>query len=366
MFLIPVKFAPVKKLLLLPFMGMAVSLWAQQGGTGVFSVLKMVPNAKTNAWGGFCNAWRNGDATFMMNNPALMGPSSHNTVGMNFNTQFPGVWSGNGAFVYKYKNLGYFGAAFNFIDYGSMDAYDAGGNAEGQVTANESVMALGYARELSPQISYGVNLKVAYSILATYVSNGFALDLGAVYTTKDSVLSAGLVLKNAGFMVQHYREADREKLPFQAEIGINFKPKHMPFRFNIVAHDLQKPDLTYNQYLVDNNNIDLSGEPLPAKEAPFADKVARHITLGTELVLGKNFGIMAGYNHQRKKEMAPVDERTVTGFSWGMHFKVSKFSISYSSAAFFPGFNTNLFTFSAKLSDFRKKSPSSAPGEPKN
>lgn len=352
----------MKKWLSFLFSAVAWQLSAQYGGTGVFSVLKMPANARTNAWGGYAPAWRKADAGFMLNNPALLGPCAHNTAALNFNTQFPGVWSGNGAYAMQYKNLGCFGLAFSFIDYGTMDAYDAGGNAEGTVSANESVVALGWSKPLNEQVSYGVNVKVAYSILATYVANGFALDLGAVYTTKDSVLSAALVFRNAGFMVQHYRDAGREKLPFQAEIGVNFKPRHMPFRFNIVAHDLQKPDLTYNQYLQNSNTIDLSGEPVPQKKAGIPEKIARHLTIGTELVLGKNFGILAGYNHQRKKEMSPVDERTVAGFSWGLHLKISRFHMTYSSAAYFPGFNTNLFTFSARLSDFRKKSPSSAPG----
>jgi hypothetical protein len=66
-----------------------------------------------------------------------------------------------------------------------------------------------------------------------------------------------------------------------------------------------------------------------------------------------------GYNHQRRKELAPEAISKVTGFSWGLYLKVSKFNITYSSAAYFPGYNMNLFTFSARLSDFKKKTASS-------
>lgn len=332
---------------------------AQVGGTGVFSVLKMPANGRTLGWGGYSSAYRNGDATFMLNNPALLGNSNHNMASMNFNTQFPGVWSGNGAYAMKYKDVGYFGMSVSYIDYGTMDAYDAGGNAEGQVQANETSIALGYAKPLNNQISYGVNIKMAYSILAGYVANGIALDAGVLYSSADSILSAALVFKNAGFMLQHYRNGEREKLPFQVELGLNFKPRHMPFRFNITAHDLQKADITYNQYLKTNNTIDLSGNTVVAKEANLGEKVMRHFTIGTELVLGKNFGILFGYNHQRRKEMAPDILSRVTGFSWGLHFKVSKIQITYSSAAYFPGYNMNLFTFSARISDFSRKNGNS-------
>lgn len=345
----------MRRVLLFIFCFISLHVNAQIGGTGVFSILKTVPDATTNGWGGNCVSMRNAAPTAMLNNPALLGPAAHNVAVMNFNTQFPGIWSGNAAYGMQYKNWGYFGLSYNFINYGSMKAYDAGGNAEGEVSANESVMALGFSRALNPNLSYGANVKVAYSILAGYVANGMAFDFGAIYNTDDSIVSLGLVFRNAGFMVQHYRDSRREKLPFQAEIGVNFKPRHMPFRFNIVAHNLQKFDLTYSEYLENENKINLNGEPEEPKPASLGDKIARHFTIGTELVLGKNFGILFGYNHQRRREMAPAELRMVSGYSWGLHFKVSKFNITYSSASFFPGFNNNLFTFSASLSDFQRK-----------
>lgn len=344
---------------LISLISISCSLLAQAGGSGVFSVLKNPPNALTAAWGGYAPAWRNGDATFMFNNPAVLGESAHNTAALNFNTQLTGVWSGNAAYGLKYKDYGYFGLGVNFINYGSMDAYDAGGNAEGTVSANESVFALGWAYPLNNQFSIGASAKVAYSILAGYVANGMAFDLGGIYTSRDSLFTAGLTFRNAGFMVQHYRDADREPLPFQIDAGVNFKPRHMPFRFNIAAHNLQKPDLTYNQYLQTGNSLDLNGEPVKPSKAPLGDRIVRHISLGTELVLGPQFGVLMGYNHQRRREMGPESGKRVAGFSWGLHLRISKFNITYSSASYFPGFNTNLFTFSARLSDFQKKSPSS-------
>ncbi|MCC7299199.1 MAG: PorV/PorQ family protein, partial [Bacteroidia bacterium] len=234
----------MKKGLLMVMGCCALGAQAQIGGTGVYSILKMPSNARTSAWGGYCPAYIKADVSFMNNNPALLGNAALNTVTSNFNTQFPGVWSGNGGYATKYKNIGYFGATVAFINYGSMKAYDAGGNAEGEVAANETVLSLGYAKPYNKNIQYGASAKMVYSILAGYVSSAMAFDIGATYTQDDSILSAGLVMKNAGFMVQHYRDGEREPLPFQVELGVNFKPRHMPFRFNLVAHNLQKFDLT--------------------------------------------------------------------------------------------------------------------------
>jgi hypothetical protein len=128
----------------------------------------------------------------------------------------------------------------------------------------------------------------------------------------------------------------------------------MPFRFNITAHNLQKPDMTYSQFL-QSNSIDLSGQPAASKQASIGDKALRHFTFGTELLLGKNFGILMGYNHQRRKEMTPDVRPGVAGYSWGLQFRISRIQITYASMAYFPGFNANLFTFSAAPSDFQVK-----------
>jgi hypothetical protein len=328
--------------------------FGQYGGTGVFSVLKQPASARQAAWGGYSNAYRSGDANLFLANPALLGVETKNQASMNFNTQFKGIWSGNGSYAFKYKDIGFFGIGVSFINYGTMKAYDAGGNAEGVTSANETVFALGYAKPINKNISIGGNAKVVYSILGSYIGSGVMIDAGAVWRKSDSVVSVGLSIRNLGAMVLNYGNGKSEPLPFQAEIGVNFKPKHMPFRFNITAHDLQKFDLTYNQYL-ENNSIDLNGQSSQSKEASLPEKLMWHLAVGTELVLGKNFGIMAGYNHQRRKEMGPEVRKGVAGFSWGIHFKVSKFKITYSSASFFAGFNVNLFTFTANVEDFKRK-----------
>jgi hypothetical protein len=331
---------------------------AQAGGKGAFSILKLPANARASAWGGSSPAYKNADASFLMINPALLGPAAHKTVVSNFNTQFPGVWSGNAAYAMQYKNKGYFGAAVSFINYGTMKAYDEGGNEQGMISANETAVTLAWAKPMDERISFGMSVKGVYSVLAGFVANGAAIDAGAVYTSEDSVFSAAMVFRNAGFQFQHYLNGSREGMPFQAELGLNFKPKHMPFRFNIVAHDLQQPDLTYNQYL-QGNVLDLSGKTVASKPAGFGEKVMRHMSFGTELVLGKGIGILVGYNHQRRKELAPEALTRVTGYSWGLYVKLGKFHLTYSSAAYFPGYNMNLFSFSARLSDFQKKSASS-------
>ncbi|MBL7811572.1 MAG: type IX secretion system protein PorQ [Bacteroidetes bacterium] len=336
-----------------------LSLSAQGGASGVFAPLSMPINARQAAWGGYCNSYRSQDPTFGLVNPALLNAGMHNRVAMNFNTQVKGVWSGNGAYARHWEKLGTLALNVAHINYGTMNAYDAAGNPEGTVSANETVLGLSVGREIAPNLHVGGGLKMTYSILGPYIGAGVAADVGMVWHNRDSVISVGAVLRNAGFMVLAYNRGNGDKLPFSAEAGVNFKPKHMPFRFNITAHNLQKWDLTYNQYLQTNQTIDLSGKPVTPAEAKFGDKLMRHFAVGTELVLGKNFGVLGGYNHQRRREMAPDVRPGLSGFSWGLMFRVSRIQITYSSSTFFPGFNANLFTFAATLSEFRRKPASS-------
>jgi hypothetical protein len=328
-------------------------LSAQMGGSGIYRVLLQPTGAREAAWGGYCNAFRDKDVTLFSHNPALLNSQMHLRSALNFNTHLKGVWTGNASFAKNIKR-GTGGVQISYINYGMMDAYDDGGNPEGKIPANETSVTAGFAREIKPRLYAGANVKFAYSILGPYISTGAAVDAGLVWRSKDSLFTAAAVLRNAGVQLLTYTPGSREPLPFSAELGVNFKPRHMPFRFNITAHNLQKPDMTYSQFL-QSNSIDLSGQPAASKQASIGDKALRHFTFGTELLLGKNFGILMGYNHQRRKEMTPDVRPGVAGYSWGLQFRISRIQITYASMAYFPGFNANLFTFSAAPSDFQVK-----------
>ncbi|MFM7765034.1 MAG: type IX secretion system protein PorQ [Sphingomonadales bacterium] len=328
---------------------------AQLGGNGIYRVLLQPVGARQAAWGGYCNAYRDKDVTLFSQNPALLNNQMNMRGALNFNTHLKGVWTGN-ATLAKNMKQGTGGLQISFIDYGLMDAYDEGGNPEGKIPANETSITAGFAKEIKPRLYAGSNVKFVYSILGPYISTGAALDAGLVWKSKDSLFTAAAVIRNAGIQLLAYEPGMREPLPFSAELGVNFKPRYMPFRFNITAHNLQKPDMTYSQYLR-SNAIDLSGQAAVSKAAPLGDKIFRHFTFGTELLLGKNFGILLGYNHQRRKEMAPDVRPGVAGYSWGLQFRISRIQITYASMAYFPGFNANLFTFSASPGDFQVKKP---------
>src|ERR1043165_2257310 len=103
-----------------------------------------------------------------------------------------------------------------------------------------------YAKSiLDTNLSVGITLKTIYSNLEAFTSWGSAIDLGATYVRPAHGFAAAVVVKNIGRQWKPYIEGNPEKLPFEIQLGISKKPKHVPFRFSLVYEDLQQWDLTY-------------------------------------------------------------------------------------------------------------------------
>lgn len=340
---------------------------AQTGGNGVFSILNIPMHSKALAWSGYLLAQSSADVLQTTNNPAMLNSSHKRNVGLGVGTILPGVLTANFCFGFtvgdtlrnkkqnKALSIPIFQGFAQHIDYGTMDAYDAGGNPTGKVSANETNIGIGMSMDINEHWRWGSQLGIVYSVLGPYIGNGVYLNLGAHYVSVDSGLSFGVVCKNMGTQIIAYHGVGREALPFTIQAAIAFKPKHMPFRFHITAHSLQRWDLTYNQYLTMPGEIDLNGKQMVAKKAGFTEKLARHFALGTELALGQNMGLLFGYNLQRRKEMSTADHRGTSGFGWGIKFRMVKCDITYSSAAYFTNQNSNMVSIVFNPFQFRQK-----------
>ncbi len=339
-------------------------LKAQVGANGAFSILKTPMHSRALAWGGYMSSQSSPDLLQATSNPALLRAGHHLNSAFSTGSILPQVKSANMAIAYQLgshgddvisRNKPVIGLVAQYLNYGDMDAYDEGGNPTGTVSANESNIAVIYAQPLAERIFFGAQLGMAYSVLGPYVSNGVYMNYGLTWVNKDSAITQSVVAKNLGFQVVGYRGAGRENLGGNLEYSICLKPKHMPFRFHFTAHNLQRWDLTYNQYQNSTGKIDLNGNDVIATEAKFADKLARHLAIGTEMALGQNFSILFGYNHQRRKEMYNDVARGTAGFGWGVKFRVLRCDVTYSSASYFPTVNSNTFSIILNTQRFVKK-----------
>jgi hypothetical protein len=273
---------------------------------------------------------------------------------LNYVNYFAGINYGYTAYAKDFKQLGVFAAGLHYINYGKFVKADPSGKITGEFKAFELALNIFWARPVFDSLfTVGVNFKPIYSQLETYSSFGLALDAGINYQTMDKLFSASLAFKNAGSQIKPYSQGNYEPLPFDLQIGLSRKLEHAPFRFSFMYHHLQHWDLTYNL------NGNLSYTSVPAQNASqtdnqysFFDNFFRHTIIGMEFLPSKNFFIMLGYNHQRRKELMVPTRPFLVGYSWGFYLRISKVRLSFGQAIYHLAGASNHFSISFNLADF--------------
>jgi hypothetical protein len=97
------------------------------------------------------------------------------------------------------------------------------------------------------------------------------------------------------------------------------------------------------------------GSSSESKFDVFLDKFMRHIAIGTEINLGENLVLRAGYNYRRRQELKIDTKPGMVGFSWGVGLKITRFRISYGRATYHMAGGTNQFSLTMNLDEFGKK-----------
>ncbi len=323
---------------------------AQKGGESTYSFLGLANAARVASLGGEVVSLRDDDINMVFHNPALLSPGMHNNLSLNYVNYFAGVNYGYASYAYSAGDIGNFGAGMHYVNYGTFDRTDELGNIQGTFKASEYALNLFYSRSiLDSALTLGANLKPIFSSLEQYTSFGLALDLGASYYLSNSLTSFGLVFKNMGTQITSYT-GTREHLPFEIQAGITQGLAHAPFRFSLTFQHLERWDLSYTTE--DDDTSFSSGDNQQSGFDTFADNLMRHVVLGTEFLIGKNFHVDLGYNYKRRKEMSVNARPGMVGFSAGFGFRVSKFHFSFGRASYHLAGGTSHFSLTTNLSEF--------------
>jgi hypothetical protein len=91
-------------------------------------------------------------------------------------------------------------------------------------------------------IHIGANAKLISSTLENYNSLGGAIDIGAIFLTKEMTLM-GLVIRNIGTQFTTYSEV-REKLPLEV-MGVSQELEHVPLRWHLTLENLQQWNVAF-------------------------------------------------------------------------------------------------------------------------
>lgn len=322
---------------------------AQIGGQQAFSFLNLPPGAKTAALGGVNVSVRDADPTMLLSNPALLNAEMDGRLALSFVDYLADIKQSTVAYAFKPKEADAgqrWGASLSYLSYGEFKQYDPAGNLLGVFSVNEYAAGLTYAYVQGPFTLAGTG-KLAVSGIGGNHSVGLLADIGAVFKHPEQDFTVGLAVKNAGYQLKPYAGAGREPMPLDVQLGATIKPEHMPLRFSITAHNLQRLDIVYldpNQ----RGQLDENGEEVKKKKT-LGDQIARHFAVGGELLLGKNLNLRLGYNHLQRRELRLDNAAGGAGISFGVMLRISQFQLDYTRAGLHASGAANYFTVARNL-----------------
>ncbi|OQX78547.1 MAG: hypothetical protein B6D64_06370 [Bacteroidetes bacterium 4484_276] len=343
--------------ILISFLLLSASSFAQIGGNSVYKFLNLTSSARTAAMGGNFLAVKDGDLTQALFNPSIIDTKMDNNLALSFVDYYTDVNYGFASYAKSFNDIGTYVATVQYLNYGEFTYADETGQTYGTFTANELALNLGWGRSLDSLFSIGANFKFIYSGLEDYQSYGLAVDVAGSYHNPKNNFTMSLIFRNIGTQLKPYRSGNTEPLPFEINFGLSQRLKHLPFRYSVLITNLQKWDLTYYDPNDPDNRVDpITGEVEEKNSfSDFADKAMRHVVVGGEFIPSKYFSIRFGYNYQRRQELGVYNKMSTVGFSWGIGLHISKFQISYSRATYHLSGSPNYITIRTNLSDFSKR-----------
>ncbi|MDZ7740247.1 MAG: type IX secretion system protein PorQ [Bacteroidota bacterium] len=329
-------------------------VFSQIGGDNTYEFLNLSNSARVAALGGNFLAVKDHDITLAPANPSLITSEMNNDLALSYVDYFSDINYGFVSYGRSFPKLGNYVATMQYINYGDFLWTDETGRELGEFTAGEFAFNLGWGRQLDSNFSIGANFKAIYSSFDEFNSFGLAVDVAGTYYNPESQLTLSLVARNIGSQLDPYYSNHTEPLPFEIALGLSKRLKHLPFRYSVLITHLEKWDLTFDDPFVDDEGIDpfTGEEKKKSGAADFADKAMRHVVLGGELLLSKNFSLRLGYNYHRRQELKIDTKASTLGFSWGFGIRVSKFHISYARSTYHLVGSPNYISITTNFSSF--------------
>ncbi|MDI1353496.1 MAG: type IX secretion system protein PorQ [bacterium] len=323
---------------------------SQVGGTKTFRFLDIPMTARAAANGGSSMSIWGDDINLIHSNPALLNPDMLKQAAFNYCNYVGNINYYSLAYAHSLKHYGTAAITMQAFNYGKFYGYDELGSKTRDFYANDYSINLHYAKPLADSMfTVGVALKTIISQYDSYKSFGNALDFGVTYHSKKD-FTASLLARNVGYMWKNYSNITNEKesLPSTVQLGLSKKLAKAPFRVFVVYDQLLKWNLRYISPIdTAGKNSSFSNTPtadstswqkFTVKAGHTADNFMRHVVLGTEILITKNFSLRVAYNYRRQVEMTLPERRGANAFSFGIGFKVKRFAFActYTKMAF-PG-----------------------------
>jgi len=277
-----------------------------------YEFLRIDMSARAAALGGsFVSYFDDADVIFY--NPAGMMLSEGSPASFSFVKYLMDINLASFAYSTEFQNIGRFGAAAQYINYGSFDRADEFGNRTGTFGAGELALIVGYAGTLDKNFYYGANLKYIYSSIADESSGAIAVDLGLHYSIPSQRINIAFAALNLGTQISSYINT-KENLPVDVAFGISKRLKNLPARISLDFHKLTEKRDDFIQHF-------------------------KTFSVGAEFYLSKVFTLRLGYNNEKRSELNVGSTAGIAGFNAGLGVNISdyRFDYGYSSLGLIGG-----------------------------
>jgi len=330
--------------------------YGQTGGNEVYTFLKLPVSARVSAMGGKLFSVRDNNPALAIMNPSMLNPSMNMGTSLNLVDYFTHTPYGHLNYIQYFKNVGTFNLALNFANYGTFTGYDIYGNETGKFGAADYAVIMGYGKEfIDSTFSMGMNVKWIFSKYETYFSAGLGVDFAASYYHHPENLSLTLLLSNVGTQFKSYAGIS-EKIPFEIQLALSQRFKHVPLRYSITFQHLQKWNLSHKDPTDPFAHHDnLTGEVMEkTKINRFGNNLFRHIVIGVEIIPIKYFSLQVSYNYNVRQEMRTFEKPGAIGFAYGAGIHVHHFDLYYARSHNNLASVPNHFTLSTNIASLMK------------
>lgn len=319
-----------------------------QEGKSAFDFLNLPISSHINALGGNNISIIEEDVSVIQHNPALLGPEMNLQLNLNYMRYVAGINLAGATFAKAAGERGAWAAAIQYAGYGSMKQVEANGVITGTFSPKDMSISGFYAHDITDRLRGGIQAKFLYSSYEQYTSLALAIDLGINYYNPDNQLSLSIAFKNLGGQLKKYNE-NRDKMPWDIQLGLSKTLDHAPFRFSITAQHLSRWKLPYTAPTTGEYN---SSEDEIKEKGNFATDLFRHLVFGIDYIPSRNLYIALGYNYKYRSDMQTYGRNFLSGFTVGAGIKVKMFGIGASLAQQHVGGTTLMFNLTTNISQF--------------
>ena len=301
-------------------------LCAQVGGQHIYEFLRLSPSARVSGLGSGLISVKDGDLGLAWQNPALLNEAMHQQIHVQQSVYVAGLSFGNVSYGHHLKTSGLsLQGGLQYLSYGRFQRTTPEGEELGEFRMADYALHGSLSYALTERLRGGVTVRGILSYLEDYNSAGLSTDLGLYYEDTARLLGVALVLRHLGRQVTTYSAGgSRESLPFDLQLGLSHRLRHLPLRLSTVAHHLHRWDIRYDNPNLQNQSGLFAPPSQPSRFAKGVDNFFRHFIFNAELLLGKRETVVVrlGYNHLRAAEMRVSGLRSISGFSLGFGLRL--------------------------------------------